>query len=819
MKKSKRIIALLSAITMLGTLNAVTLPDVVSAQENATMPEWVPQNYTEAMEFYNKHGKTYIKDGFICTVESRNTWSKGIFKTEDNGSTINYEDDIVYTNIFNEFIWPDEPIESDYETMEEYDVAYMEYRTALNKVGLSPTDREYHDELGYFTEPECTYAVTVYRPDEAGTMSLSWIELNSNNIAVSQTDLCFEIDKNGTITQTDCFGWLPDCIEEYNTFFDKNGTISVHNNYVVYCKDICYDGGLDVEFSQKGAGKIEEEASYSACRQVFLTPPGGTGGQTVKVYKPTVSGTVTGTWLYSQLWDPDCEFAEEDSAIFNIGKDLTVTMNKSNVPEWIPLNYMDTMRFYNQHGKTYIKDGYICTIMRKVNLSYEDYKYISSDEGSTADYSSDIIYSATFDEPVMPKKPEQSDYENYTEYEKAYNEYEFKLYEMGISPSAWDYLEVFQHGFDVVVYKPDTAGTLNLNWSVVRSDNGKTIQQYDLSFDISEDGTITETDMFAWVPDCMAEYEAFVSKNGKTAVYNNHIIYCDDSIYGYFCGYSGEGSIETVLDDNANMLRVDDAYLVGGGTYHVKVYKPTKAGDVTLQRVKSYEQPFVQYYSIDENLNISDKKNIGDCNSDGKQLSIADTVSMQKWLTQKELYYGCYERYNSDFSPKNADMNNDGKVNVFDCIIMKRLMLEKLTADSDGKVSVEFDDVYQRSAYDAANTTDCAFIVNSIDELQNKILETEGITLADEQISIITENMSDDNTIILMYTKPGSSSDRVSVNDIVNDNGKLTISASTLPNQYPTPDMTSKRIILLVDKNAVSDVTSITVSNTAMTLA
>lgn len=779
MKKSKRIIALLSAITMLGTLNVTTVPTVISAEESSVIDsgeftdklDFVPESYEEAMAFYNKYGQVHYYMGYICTVQQK--WNTDNYKYNTRyGGTSEYE------TLFNQ-----------------------EY--SLNSGGY-------------------TYEVTLYLVKTAGDLHINWFYINNANDAdIDIATFSFEMSEDYMFKQTDPYAWLPDSMEEYEAFRQKYGTVSIHNGYVVYCNDIMGSAGFSLTTDQAGTGKLEPVLDYYVSEAVDIDVVGGAEHRVI-AYKPTTAGKVTVTWTHGRNWEPDSEYATKEIHSYIIDEDLSVSENTDVIPEWIPLNYMDTMRFYNQHGKTYIKDGYICTIMRKVNLSYEDYKYISSDEGSTADYSSDIIYSATFDEPVMPKKPEQSDYENYTEYEKAYNEYEFKLYEMGISPSAWDYLEDFQHGFDVVVYKPDTAGTLNLNWSVVRSDNGKTIQQYDLSFDISEDGTITETDMFAWVPDCMAEYESFVSKNGKTAVYNNHVIYCDESIYGYYCGYSGDGSIETVLDDNANMLRVDDAYLVGGGTYHVKVYKPTKAGDVTLQSVKSYEYPFVQYYSIDENLNISDKKNIGDCNSDGKQLSIADTVSMQKWLTQKELYYGCYERYNSDFSPKNADMNNDGKVNVFDCIIMKRLMLEKLTADSDGKVSVEFsEEVLQRNtnAYNATNETDCAFILNSIDELQDKLSETEGFTLHESELSQIIENMSDDKAIILMYTRKGASDDWITVNEIVNNSGKLTIKISTLPDKYPVPDMVSKRVMLLVDKNAISDVTSITVSNTAMTLA
>jgi len=55
----------------------------------------------------------------------------------------------------------------------------------------------------------------------------------------------------------------------------------------------------------------------------------------------------------------------------------------------------------------------------------------------------------------------------------------------------------------------------------------------------------------------------------------------------------------------------------------------------------------------------------GDVNGD-KQLSTADAVMLQKWLANAADI--------KDLS--SADVNNDGKLNVFDLIILKRMIMK-----------------------------------------------------------------------------------------------------------------------------------------------
>ena len=68
-----KLTALLTAAMMLASSGTI-LP--VQAEDDSymdsvigTLPDWTPMNFIDAMEFYNKYGKTHVEDNFICLVK------------------------------------------------------------------------------------------------------------------------------------------------------------------------------------------------------------------------------------------------------------------------------------------------------------------------------------------------------------------------------------------------------------------------------------------------------------------------------------------------------------------------------------------------------------------------------------------------------------------------------------------------------------------------------------------------------------------------------------------------------------------------------
>ncbi|MDE5767811.1 MAG: hypothetical protein K2H82_00280, partial [Oscillospiraceae bacterium] len=186
------------------------LDSTAFAQEEPVVPDWIPQNFEQAMEFDDTYGKTHIADGVICCVQQRTTATDDYqYETVLSGS-VDSESVRILSEASYYFKMPDV---SDSENSEDLD--YPEYPE-------------------YFGTPYFYYQVTVYQPIADGTFSVSWLEKREGfEKPVRQTDLSFQIE-NGIIEETDCYGWLPDCIREFSTFRQENGTVSVHNNYDNY---------------------------------------------------------------------------------------------------------------------------------------------------------------------------------------------------------------------------------------------------------------------------------------------------------------------------------------------------------------------------------------------------------------------------------------------------------------------------------------------------------------------------------------------------------------------------------------------------------
>ncbi|MDE6088439.1 MAG: dockerin type I repeat-containing protein, partial [Oscillospiraceae bacterium] len=177
----------------------------------------------------------------------------------------------------------------------------------------------------YFETPYFYYQVTVYQPIADGTFSVSWLEKREGfEKPVRQTDLSFQIE-NGIIEETDCYGWLPDCIKEFSTF----GTISLHDNYIVYCDDVCYDGGYDVTFTQSGTTELREVRRYNIAVSREFALDGGTG-HVVIVYEPVSAGSVKATWLQERPWETWGNAEEIETAYFEIQEDLSIQEIQEN---------------------------------------------------------------------------------------------------------------------------------------------------------------------------------------------------------------------------------------------------------------------------------------------------------------------------------------------------------------------------------------------------------------------------------------------------------------------------------------------------------
>ena len=276
--------------------------DVSPADSVMAVPEWVPQSFTDTVQFVQNHGRTFVSDGFICIV-TKSEESSYRREVRFSDCSAGYADDVV----FHEKYTFEKPDESDTEATE----AYEQY---LNDLGLYE-----YVELGYTLE--ACFEVTVCAPSAPGRMELSIVTLNEYGEESDCTDLSFEISEDG-IEETDIFSWLPDCTTEYRTYVKEYGDVSVHDGYVVFCGHPCYDGGYIWSNTQTGTGRMKSVMDYSITQElVGPLPPGGAPDELL-VYEPLISGTVAMTWGQRQYWMNETSLM--DSGFFRIDADGSV---------------------------------------------------------------------------------------------------------------------------------------------------------------------------------------------------------------------------------------------------------------------------------------------------------------------------------------------------------------------------------------------------------------------------------------------------------------------------------------------------------------
>ncbi|MGN0631078.1 MAG: hypothetical protein ACI4JN_07105, partial [Ruminococcus sp.] len=195
----------------------------------------------------------------------------------------------------------------------------------------------------------------------------------------------------------------------------------------------------------------------------------------------------------------------------------------SKLPEWVPMDFYSSLSFIKEHGNTFVEDNLVC-IVRKREGSY-NYK---------TDISSDYLNDVVFNETYSFEAPDESDFENREFYEEYIRCLEKNF---GIDESmANEFLS--DVSFEVIVIAPSCAGSFDVG--LVRLyENGEEAARKDLSFEITENG-VTETDVFAWLPDCSKEYDEFVSENGIASAHGNYVVFCGNPCYDG--GYSWKNS-------------------------------------------------------------------------------------------------------------------------------------------------------------------------------------------------------------------------------------------------------------------------------------
>ncbi|MDE6425570.1 MAG: dockerin type I repeat-containing protein [Ruminococcus sp.] len=305
---NKKLIAMMSALVM--SFSAV--PYTANAEDAPPeIPDWIPQNFTEALNFDNKYGQTHIENGLICCVRKKDV-------DEDDEYITEYSDDsqleVLSSETYN-FVMPEKPDESD-------EQAYQEYLDFIHENYLEEYIR-YAEHYGHEinVKADFEYEVTVYSMNPSSSAEINWITQSAESGKVwSSTTFSFESSADGEITQTDIYGWFPDCLGECN--FKQ---VSIVNGYIVFCDDICYDGGYSLIFEQTGTAELECVASGSFSGTTIKPGPVGSSPIVVRAYKPLDDGTVKVTFKEAREWEQDGKEIGKTVKYYDVDEDGNIT--------------------------------------------------------------------------------------------------------------------------------------------------------------------------------------------------------------------------------------------------------------------------------------------------------------------------------------------------------------------------------------------------------------------------------------------------------------------------------------------------------------
>ena len=276
------------------------------------LPHWIPLGFFAAEEFTNTYGPAHAQNGLICIVQkeitSVNEMDYQIKDTDGNEDKLVFEDYFAYDGT--------------------RDIA-----------------------LGY------VYHVAVYQPEKDSKSHFALQLYAGVTGALEQnTELSFETDKDGNVTETDMFDWLPDSYAEYINYKNNNPTVAVRDGLIVYCDYVCIDGGVTLQTDISGTAELEEIYSADLSRQSSPSVP-GEGGNYIKVYKPKKAGTINITWKTGKF--KPMFRTDKVSKVIDRSYEVDENGNITETFDWGPKNVEEYDEFMKNHEAVSFNGDYI----------------------------------------------------------------------------------------------------------------------------------------------------------------------------------------------------------------------------------------------------------------------------------------------------------------------------------------------------------------------------------------------------------------------------------------------------------------------------
>lgn len=234
--------------------------------------------------------------------------------------------------------------------------------------------------------------------------------------------------------------------------------------------------------------------------------------------------------------------------------------------------------------------------------------------------------------------------------------------------------------YEVTAYKAPSTGKLAFDWTIGLE--GTDLQSTkNFAFEVLENGKISETDLYGFLPDCVPEYEKFIANHEPISLVNGYVVICENEpenpINTNVISITGYGELKKVIRESIANENIFTGKDISG---YLAVYKSVASGTAKVNYSLAGQFGFnanetvvdTKFYEIDDELNIreTDESEFiepvpGDVNND-YQLTIADLILVQKFI------FGADELSHRH----NADLYNDNKIDAYDMCLMRKRLIE-----------------------------------------------------------------------------------------------------------------------------------------------
>ena len=249
------------------------------------------------------------------------------------------------------------------------------------------------------------------------------------------------------------------------------------------------------------------------------------------------------------------------------------------LPDWVPQDFVSAMQFHNTHGKSYVADGIICLVRPMAHFRTDDYQFVLS--GSMTKVNTPASGTPKIYELEIPEKPDPEDAEAVKAYEDFCDSvgnysHDYGVFERYASCKT-------QTALEVELFRVLDGLDLTVTWLEKEGENYITKEKFCFG---NTDGNTFENDLWGWLPDCEAEYDAFLDHYGKASVYDNYIAYCSYVNHSTSAGLkmaqdSDDGcEIKQVLESDCFPFQLNDED--GTGIPSVILYQPVTDGTVNV---------------------------------------------------------------------------------------------------------------------------------------------------------------------------------------------------------------------------------------------